>query len=196
VANEDLIAVANAVRNQRYGNAEVIFVAGSLIRGEGTSTSDLDLVVVFKRVENAYRESFRFGQRLVEAFVHDPETLNYFFARAKQAGVPILQTMVSEGVEVPSSTVFSKSLKEIANRAIAEGPPPWTRTDIDASRYAITSLVDDLREPRSRVEQIASATALYTVLSNHYFRSRGLWSDGGWLFDAYTLPAPPEWRAS
>jgi predicted nucleotidyltransferase len=176
VVSDELIAVAKAIHIQRYGNAEVTFFAGSLVRGDGTSTSDVDLVVVFKRVENAYRESFQFGKRLVEAFVHDPETLNYFFLRARQTGVPILQTMMSEGVEIPSSSPFSRSLREIASRSVREGPEPWSGTEIDASRYAITNLVDDLREPRSRAEQTASAVALYTALSNHYLRSRGLWS--------------------
>ncbi len=241
MVNDELVALASAIHSERYADAQVIFLAGSLVRGQGTSTSDLDLVVVFTRVDNAYRESFEFRSRLVESFVHDPETLSYFFSRAKQFGVPILQTMVSEGIEIPSSSAFSRSLKGLADRLIAEGPTPWSNADIDASRYAITNLIDDLRDPRSRAEQTATAIALYTALSTHYLRRRGLWSakdkaiprellrvdsdfakafehafealfregnsakviglteevlahDGGWLFDGYKLPAPPEWR--
>jgi hypothetical protein len=39
--------------------------------------SDLDLVVIYKRLPNAYGESFRFDDMPVEALIHDP-TLNYF----------------------------------------------------------------------------------------------------------------------
>jgi hypothetical protein len=135
---DDLIAAAKAIHSERYANAEVTFVAGSLVRGEGTATSDLDLVVVFKSLPNAYRESFRFGHWPVEAFVHDLRTLAYFFHRVdKPSGVPSLPTMVSEGIEIPQSSEFSRALKAAADSVIAEGPPPWARTDIDRSRYAI-----------------------------------------------------------
>jgi hypothetical protein len=173
----DLIAAANAIHRERYADAEAIFLAGSLVRGEGTSTSDLDLVVIFKSLPNAYRESFRFGKWPVEAFVHDPLTLAYFFHKVdKPSGVPSLPTMVSEGIEIPKSSEFSRTLKAAADSVIAEGPPPWARTEIDGSRYAITGLIDDLREPRSRAEQLATGTALYAALSNHFLRRRGAWS--------------------
>jgi predicted nucleotidyltransferase len=172
----ELVAVASAIHSERYADAQVVFLAGSLVRGEGTSTSDLDLVVVFARVDNAYRESFECESKLVESFVHDPQTLSYFFSRAKKLGIPILQTMVSEGVEIPSSSEFSRSLKQLADRAIAEGPEPWSKADIDSSRYAITNLVDDLRDPRSRAEQTATGSALYGALSTHFLRRQGLWS--------------------
>jgi hypothetical protein len=177
VENKELIAAANAIHSQRYPDAEVIFLAGSLIRGDGTSTSDLDLVVVFEELPSAYRESFRFDQWPVEAFVHDAATLRYFFLEVdRPSGIPSLPTMVSEGIEVPRPSEFSRSLKALANRVIANGPPSWQRTDNEASRYAITNLIDDLREVRSRAEQTASASALYTALANHYLRARGVWS--------------------
>jgi hypothetical protein len=173
---DELIAATKAIHSRRYADAEVIFLAGSLIRGDGTSTSDLDLVVVFKALPNAYRESFRFDDWPVEAFVHDPATLSYFFLKDRTAGVPSLATMVSEGIEVPQSSEFSRAQRRLAQSVLAEGPPVWNQADIDGSRYAITSFIEDLREPRSRVEQTASAMALFGSLSNHYLRTRGLWS--------------------
>jgi hypothetical protein len=174
---DDLIAAAKTIHGERYADAEVTFLAGSLVRGEGTSTSDLDLVVVFKSLPNAYRESFRFSDWPVEAFVHDPQTLAHFFHNVdKPSGVPSLPAMVSEGIEIPRSTEFSRALKAAANSVMDEGPPSWARTDIDSSRYAITGLIDDLRESRSRAEQVATATSLYVALSNHFLRRRGAWS--------------------
>lgn len=137
------------------------------MRGEGTDTSDLDLVVVYERIDAAFRVSFIY------------------------AG--------------------------------------WT------------SLVDDLRSPRSRTELIATGTALYTVLADHFLLGQGRWSasgksiprrlasvapvfairfdeafellfvsgrtqaviglcaevlasNGGWLFDGYKAVAPSDWR--
>lgn len=177
---DELIATANAIRRERYADAEVVFLAGSLTRGEGTSMSDLDLVVVFKEIPNAYRESFRFGRWPVEAFVHDPKTLNYFFLQIDRVeGIPSLPAMVSEGLEVPGPSEFSRDLKRFADTVLERGPPIWGRIDIDNSRYAITDLIDDLRQPRSRAEQTATATMLYGALANHYLRKRGLWSAKG-----------------
>lgn len=174
---KELIAAAEEIRAAKYVEAEIVFLAGSLVRGEGTATSDLDLVVMYRSLPQAYRESFHFKQWPVEAFVHDPGTLKYFFLeRDKPCGVPSLSTMVSEGVEVPGATEFSQSLKQLAESVLSEGPLLWSQDDIDRSRYMITSLADDLREPRSVAECQASGAALYESLATHYFRSHGLWS--------------------
>jgi hypothetical protein len=82
------IETAQAIHGDRYSGAAVTFFGGSLARGEGTATSDFDLVVVFEKLDNARRESFSFDGWPVEAFVHDPATLRYFFGRDRDAGVP------------------------------------------------------------------------------------------------------------
>src|SRR4051794_11502050 len=98
-----LIAVTNDIRVAWYPDAAVVFLAGSLVRGEGTAYSDLDLVVVYEELPNAYRESFVTRGLPVEAFVHDPETLNHFLTRSdRPAGMASLAQMILEGVEVPS----------------------------------------------------------------------------------------------
>lgn len=119
-----IVTVANAIRNQRYSDALVVFAAGSFIRGEATAFSDLDLVVVYESLPNAYRESFRFGDFPVKAFIHDSQTLNYFFVEVdRPLGIPALPQMVKEGIELPHSTAFSRSLKALATAVIEMGPP-------------------------------------------------------------------------
>jgi len=94
--------VAKEIFSTRYPDARVVFLAGSIIRGEETPHSDLDLVVIFDKLPNAYRESFHLWGFPVEAFVHDPETLNYFMLELdRPAGIPSLAQMVLEGIEVP-----------------------------------------------------------------------------------------------
>jgi predicted nucleotidyltransferase len=53
----DLIKITRQILDDRYPGADVIFLAGSLLRGEGTPYSDLDLVVIFERLHHAWRES-------------------------------------------------------------------------------------------------------------------------------------------
>lgn len=50
---------------------------------------------------------------------------------------------------------------------------------MNGSRYMISGLVEDIREPRTQSELYAIATQLYNEISNHYFRSQGLWSAKG-----------------
>ncbi len=164
----------------KYPDAKVIFLAGSIVRGEGTSFSDLDLVVVFEYLPVAYRESFYFEGYPVEAFVHDPETLNYFFCEVdRPSGIPALAQMIAEGIEVPQPNALSRTLKDLATAVIDLGPPKLSEEDVRKLRYDITNLVDDIREPRSKAELVGTGTQLYEALANHYFRSNNLWSAKG-----------------
>ncbi len=175
-----ILDTARAIRALRYSGAEAVFAAGSIVRGEGTAYSDLDLVVVFPRLEAAYRESFRFDGLPVEAFVHDPETLEYFFVAVdRQSGIPTLPQMVFEGVEIPEPTELSERLKRRAADLMAAGPPILDDEAEQRLRYLVSDLLDDLRAPRSRDELIATGARLYEQLADYHLRRRGLWSAKG-----------------
>lgn len=122
VTRDDAIDAARAIRSQRYPGASVLFAAGSIVRGDATPHSDLDLVVICPSLTAAYRESFVFGRLPVEAFVHDPETVEYFFVDVdERSGKPSLPAMVHEGVEVPHVTPLSAALKTCAAAILAAG---------------------------------------------------------------------------
>ncbi len=119
---EKIVEIAMRIQAERYRQAEVVFLAGSVVRGEGTSSSDLDLVVVFPRLPNAYRESFRFHEWPVEAFVHDPETIRFFFREVDGAsGVPSLPALVHEGIELPGPNDVSRL--DTNTRSTTSSPP-------------------------------------------------------------------------
>jgi len=177
---EEAIALAKSLRNERYPEAKAYFLAGSIVRGEGTEHSDLDIVVIFDHLQAAYRESFLYCGKPVEAFVHDPATLAYFFHEVdRPSGIPSLAAMISEGIELPAPSGFSARLKRLARSILADGPPAWTPTATDASRYQITGLIDDLRDGRPDAEVMAIGVELYSALANHIFRSRGIWTATG-----------------
>ena len=176
----ELTKITNEILASKYSDARVIFLAGSIMRGEGTPYSDLDLVVIFNKLPTAYRESFYFQGFPIEAFVHDPETLNYFLYEIdRPSGIPSLAQMILEGIEIPESSEFSQSLKRLAASVIESGPPTLSDEDIRKLHYNITNLVDDVRQPRSKDELIASGTELYEALADYYFRTNNLWSAKG-----------------
>src|SRR5919108_4901018 len=164
---------------QRFVAAEVALLAGSVMRGEDTETSDLDVVVVYARLDHAHRESFMHAGWPVEAFVHDPETLEFFYERDRASGVPVLLDMVVTGVPLPRATSFARRVQARAESVLRLGPSPWGAADIERSRYTITALCEDLRGARSQDERVAIATALYPAAADHFFRARNRWSARG-----------------
>lgn len=167
------------LRRLRFPEAAAVFLAGSVMRGQGTEHSDLDVVVVHRSLPCAQRESLIHWDWPVELFVHDPETLAYFFESDRQRGVPSLPSMVAEGLELPEPTDLSRHWKERARQLLQQGPPPWQRQQLEAARYAITDVCDDLRSPRGPEQCMASACCLYEMLANFALRAHGRWSATG-----------------
>jgi hypothetical protein len=167
---------ARGILRERYGGARVLFLGGSVMRGEATPASDLDIVVVYERLPNAYREAFVHGGWPVEAFVHDAGTLEEFFEADRRRGLPSLMSMVWEGSEVPGASEFSGGLKRRARELLDAGPPPWDEEELTLRRYRLTDWVDDMRFPRSGEELVATGAWLYQDAAEFYFRTRGMWS--------------------
>jgi hypothetical protein len=176
-------ALATRIAEARFPTAATVFVAGSIIRGEGTTLSDLDLVVLHPRLERAWRESFLFEGTPVEAFVHDPETLNWFFRSDVEAARPALIGMVAEGRIVGPRPDLGRDWQLRARDILARGPPPASPEKLNRLRYEITDKIDDLRGDRSAEEMIAIGAALYSPLAELLLRNRG-----GWLGAAKWIP--------
>ena len=176
----DALRATEELCQREFPAAASCLLAGSVVRGEATATSDLDVVVLFNRVERAQRRSFVFEGWPVEAFVHDVQTLRYFFEQVdRPSGVPSLPNMVSEGVEVPRPTALGRRAKAMADRVLAAGPPVWGEHRRDDSRYAISDLIEDIRGARGADERRPVLANLYSALADHYCRSRGFWSAKG-----------------
>ncbi|WP_300016378.1 nucleotidyltransferase domain-containing protein [uncultured Roseobacter sp.] len=177
---EKALKTASEIYAEHYADATVVLLAGSVVRGEATQHSDLDLIIVYDLLDQARRESFFHDGWPVEAFIHDPKTLDYFFRKVdRPSGVPSLPDMVADGVEVSQPNKTTTEIKTLARTILDEGPPVWTDVDRNNSRYAITDLVDDIRSPRSVHELHATLMYLYPAMANHYFRSRGIWAAKG-----------------
>jgi predicted nucleotidyltransferase len=167
---------ATRIWRERYAEARVVFLAGSVLRGEATPASDLDLVVVYEHLTRARREAFVYAGWPVEVFVNDPETAAHYFEADRRRGIPSLMRMVLEGIEIPSASEFSARLKQMAARVYEAGPPRWDEGELRHMRFRLTDWVDDIRHPRSPEELVATGAYLYQDLADFFLRSRGLWS--------------------
>jgi hypothetical protein len=167
--------LAQRVLEDRYPIADAGFAAGSFVRGGATATSDLDLIVLFDALPNAYRESFVFEGTPVEAFVHDPETQRAFFRKDVDAGKSAMLTMAVEGRIVGSRPERAEAMKAEAQTILAAGPPPLDQSAVELFRYLITSRIEDLQDPRPWPEVLATGAWLYAALADFILRTNGRW---------------------
>jgi hypothetical protein len=126
-------------------------------------------------------------QRLtIEAFVHDPATLEYFFVEMDRAsGIPSLPQMVMEGIEVPGPTDMSVRLKRRAAALLAS-----------AKGKAIPRILEQA-DPALCARYTDAFAALFTRGTPEEvirLAEELLKEAGGALFEGYRADAPSEWR--
>ncbi|MEZ4319365.1 MAG: nucleotidyltransferase domain-containing protein [Myxococcota bacterium] len=167
--------VARAVLAREHPGAVGAFMAGSIVRGEATETSDIDLVVLYASLEHAWRHSLELDGWPVEVFVHDPETLAWFFEEDRKQGIPSMHSMVAEGWILGDHPLL-QAARDRARAGLAAGPPPWNP---DSARYGLTDLRDDLRSPRNPDERFAIVARLHDPLADFWLRAQGEWSAKG-----------------
>jgi hypothetical protein len=182
IAMSEALKRAEDVLARRFAGCAFAFAAGSIMRGEGKSTSDVDLVVVFDRLDVAWRESFMDDHLPFEAFVHDPETLSWFFENDMALGYPIIIHMVASGHILGGDVEQAKACQMHARKLLDEGAPALSAAKLDALRYQITDTLDDLRDERGIEDMRAITAQLYQPLADLMLLTRGRWSGKGkWI---------------
>jgi hypothetical protein len=179
-SRNDPLPTIQKLLKERYVNAKAVFWAGSVAANQGTSASDLDLVIVFEEVAHAYREAFIYDGWPIDAFIHDMDTLRYFFEESRTGnGISGLSYMILNGREVTNPSAFSENVKTLTQEVLNAGPATWNQDQIDKERFLITDVLDDIKNPVGRDEQIASAAWLLEALGQFYFRSQNKWCASG-----------------
>jgi hypothetical protein len=183
---------AQLLGSKRYPSASVLFCGGSVVRGEGFPSSDLDIVVLFDHVANAWRESFYFEGWPVEVFAHDAETLAFFVAQDCAGGRPSLAQMISEALVIPAETPSSRAIREWARDVVATRPAVPAMASLAEDRYWLSDLIDDFRDDRSPPELRAVACKLYPLVCNFVLKTRGHWLGSGKTLPGLVARAAPD----
>lgn len=87
--------------------------------------------------------------------------------------------MILNGREVTNPSDFSKNIKILTQEVLNAGPVIWDQEQINKERFLITDVLDDIKYPAGRDEQIASAAWLLEALGQFYFRSQNKWCASG-----------------
>jgi len=177
---------------ERYKGTKAVFWAGSIAKGGNKESSDLDLVIVYEKLDDAYREAFIYEGWPIDAFVNDVESINYFFNQASKASLILgLPTMVADGIEVMKETSLSRQLKKQAIDLL-NSIPSINQEELINRRFKITDLLDDLKEPDNLHEQMAITFELYKQLAEFYLLVNGKWLGSGKQLPRLLMKFNPE----
>lgn len=174
------ISVARRLVRERFPAAEQAWLGGSVVRGEATATSDLDITVL-DRTATAHRNSLRYGGWPVELFVHSEASIRHFVAKDLKQRKPSMARLVAEGVPLLTGS-GGQGVRTHCEQVLADGPGPLSADVVDQYRYALSDLVDDVRGDVDGVVGTAIAVETWRRSADLILGINGRWSGGGkWL---------------
>ncbi len=176
------IEAARQFVESTFNTCSFALVAGSVTRGEGTVTSDLDIVIIDEGITQAYRESFDAFGWPIEVFAHNERTVREYIDSDVQRRRPTLVHMIAEGIILKDHLSIATPLKEHAHERLAAGPPPFSSEESETHRYVLTTLLDDLIGAEHVEEQWFIAHDLVENMCNYILVQRKEWQGRGkWL---------------
>jgi hypothetical protein len=159
---------------EHFPTCQAAMLGGSVVRGEETSTSDLDIVVIDEEIPSEYRESLIAHGWPIEVFVHNQETIRLYFQSDYARARPSLPRMVSEGIPLVDHPTIH-TLKKEADIILRDGPPSWSAQTIHMKRYFLTDALEDFIGSTNRGESIFIANSLGESLHEFVLRTNDHW---------------------
>lgn len=136
-------ALREAVRFilDRYDDAVGIIAAGSILRGQGRATSDLDLYVIRTRPQRQRVQRW-FNGVPAEIFVNPPHQVERYFAEERRASRPITAHMLANGAVVLALDPVVERLRAQAQAELERAPAP-SDADLRWERYVAALELED-----------------------------------------------------
>lgn len=179
---EEAVTTARALVAERFPDARAAWLAGSVVSGTATSTSDLDITVLLPGPPAPFRESLEYDGWPVELFVHSRETVAHWIAKDLERRRPTLVRLISSGVVLLDGDGIGTALAEECAAVLAAGPGPLPEADRRSMRYGLTDLLDDLAGSTDPVLTAAVAVATWEAAARLLLASDGRWwGTGKWL---------------
>lgn len=174
--------IAKQFVEDKFPESTFVLVAGSVVTGNITKTSDIDIVIIIPDLEKTFRESyFEYGWP-IEIFVYNEHSYLDFFENDVNSRQSPLLEMCSKGIVIKDVNNMEKIIKDKANELLTSGPKPYSLEEWKKERYDITSLIDDLVGERDYYEQLFIVNQLTVKLCNFILVSRKQWQGNGkWI---------------
>ena len=169
---------------QYFPHCDGALLAGSVVRGEATETSDLDIVVFDHTRMASYRESIVAFGWAIEVFVHNLTSYKQYFHEDYKRARPSMPRMVSEGIVLKDNGILD-GIKNEAKLLLDKGPEEWTEQTVKIKQYFITDALDDFIGCSNKAEELFIANALAELVSEFVLRTNRQWmSHSKWVVRA------------
>ena len=167
-----------------FPHCQAALFAGSIVRGEATATSDLDIIIFDDTLVSSYRESFIESGWPIELFAHNLTSYRTFFEQDCRRAIPSLPRMVTEGIVLKDTNIV-EDIKREARALLDSGPEAWSNETIEMKRYFLTDTLDDLIGCTTRAEGLFIASTLVTLVCEFILRTNRQWTGSSkWTYRA------------
>lgn len=184
--HKSICNVARAFVEENHPGACASILGGSAAAGTATSTSDLDIALLYPNGHSNYAQTSRYRGWLVETFVHTPESLKFWYRKEAQDRRPVIAALCASGIlltdDGSGATWQAGALAEMAR-----GPKPLTDQERDSRRYNLSALVDDLEGADSLAEIFMLTADIFRDAADLLLLEHGNWLGAGkWVIRRLT----------
>ncbi|WP_404458196.1 nucleotidyltransferase domain-containing protein [Sutcliffiella horikoshii] len=165
---------AKKIIEKFFPDCDGAILAGSVVRGQESSTSHLDIVVFDQKLPASYRESFVELGWPVELFCHNLESYQAFFKSDCERARPCLPRMIAEGIVLKDNGIID-GIKQEVETLLHAGPEKWDEATIKLKRYFLTDVLDDFIGTSNRSEAIFIAGTLAELAAEFVLRTNNWW---------------------
>lgn len=149
----------------KFAGYEFAFFHGSRTRNDFREDSDYDLIIIYSKNCESYRENFFFEGKQIDAFVYDIQAINFKLDNCVISNNFVLPDMVKDALILPKKNQIAEFLITKAN-AIASGPIAPIPLFIAAMNYQyIANSIAELRKISDKNELIFIAIDLVKILN-------------------------------
>jgi len=176
---KNAVKIARRLVVEEYPDARAAWLGGSVVRGDASSTSDLDITVLLSGPPAPMRRSLEYGGWPVELFVHTEDSLAYFRNKDQQRWQPTMMRLVGESIVLLDTDGSGARLQQECHAEVVAGPRALTTAELDLLRYTITNLLDDLADAATDDVRTAIASVLWQDAARLLLTGSRHWSGTG-----------------
>ncbi len=188
---KELLDLSREFLDSHFPHSLGAISSGSLFRGTGTATSDIDLPVIDDSIEYAYRETFRYKGRVFECFIHTQAAIQDFFRSDLDSRCPALPHMYATGHIIKDSRDIMSRLQKQALSALEKGPLPLSPEERDRIRYTLSVSLDDLKDSTDYGESFLLFNKVLITYMEFSLLSTDQWiGSDKWLFRLFNKCFP------
>jgi hypothetical protein len=142
-ASSSVIDLARAFVEEHHPYASASVLGESAAAGTATSTSDLDIAVLYPNGHSNYAATTRYCGWFVEEFVHTEESLDSWYQKEAVERRPVIADLCARGILLTDNGAGAE-WQTRAREQMARGPMALGDGERDLRRYNLSALIDDL----------------------------------------------------